>query len=107
MTRPSTRKPMTTATPRWNHSIQAALSPIGGIHEPRQGGQSGQPMPELVERTIAPMTTNRYVIAAVTKARRSKVVERVETVIGTPRIVRIGGRETPHRRRTALVLSRS
>ena len=36
---------MTTATPRWTHSIHAALSPIGGIHDPWQVGQSGQPMP--------------------------------------------------------------
>ena len=50
---------MTTATPRWNHSIHAALLPIGGIHDPWQVGQSGQPMPLSVERTIAPMTTSR------------------------------------------------
>ena len=76
-------KPMTTATPRWIHSIHAALSPMGGIHDPWHVGQSGQPMPLFVERTMAPMTTSRYVIAAVRNARRSKVVERCGTVIGT------------------------
>ena len=42
--------------PRWIHSIHAAVSPSGGISEPWQVGQSGQPMPEPVERTMAPMT---------------------------------------------------
>ena len=74
---------MTTATPRWIHSIQAAVSPSGGMSAPWHVGQSGQPMPLPVERTIAPITTSRYVAPAVTNARRSKSGERWAWVIRT------------------------
>ena len=57
MTRPSITKPMTTPQKRWIHSSQAALSPVAGMTCPWQSGQSGQPMPEPVLRTMTPMTT--------------------------------------------------
>ena len=52
-----TSSPTTAAIERWIHSIHADSSPTGGNHAPWHVGQSGQPMPEPVARTIAPMTT--------------------------------------------------
>ena len=57
ITSASTMKPTSTPQPRWIHSVQAASSPSGGTSRPLQRGQSTQPMPEPVLRTMAPMTT--------------------------------------------------
>src|SRR5689334_20054750 len=65
---PRIRKPMTAATVRWIHSIQAAGSSVGGITCPWHSGQSGQPMPESVTRTITPIVTSRIVAMTVARA---------------------------------------
>ena len=48
---------MTTPQKRWIHSSQAAESPVGGMTWPWHSGQSGQPMPDPVLRTMTPITT--------------------------------------------------
>src|SRR3954469_10138687 len=52
---------MTAATVRWIHSSHALESPSGGITWPWHSGQSGQPMPEPVTRTMTPIVTSRIV----------------------------------------------
>ena len=49
--------PMSTPHQRWIDSSHAAVSPSGGMTWPWHSGQSGQPMPEPVLRTMTPMTT--------------------------------------------------
>ena len=48
---------MITPHQRWIDSSHAAESPIAGMTWPLQSGQSGQPMPEPVLRTMTPITT--------------------------------------------------
>ena len=48
---------MSTPHARWIHSSHAAVSPVGGMTWPWHSGQSGQPMPDPVLRTMTPMTT--------------------------------------------------
>jgi len=48
---------MMTPHQRWIDSSQAAVSPRAGMTWPLQSGQSGQPMPDPVLRTMTPMTT--------------------------------------------------
>ena len=48
---------------RWNLSIgslekSTCSTFVGGIRQPQQVGQSGQPMPDPVTRTIAPTNIN-------------------------------------------------
>jgi hypothetical protein len=66
--RPMTSKPMITATVRWTHSIQALASSSGGMIWPWQSGQSGQPNPEPVARTITPIVTSRMAVTTVAAA---------------------------------------
>jgi hypothetical protein len=70
MTNASTSRPTMTAIVRCVHSIHAAVSDSGGISVPWQVGQSGQPMPEPVLRTMAPTTTNKKVVTAALSAKR-------------------------------------
>src|SRR4051794_13808127 len=65
---PRIRNPMTAATERWIHSIHAFGSSVGGMTCPRHSGQSGQPMPESVTRTITPIVTSRIVATTVARA---------------------------------------
>ncbi len=48
---------MMTPHQRWIDSSHAAVSPRAGMTCPLQSGQSGQPMPDPVLRTMTPMTT--------------------------------------------------
>ena len=50
---------MMAATVRWSHSIQAFGSSRPGMTCPWQSGQSGQPSPESVARTMTPIVTSR------------------------------------------------
>src|SRR3954462_9131371 len=59
---------MTAATVRWTHSIHAFGSSSGGITWPWHSGQSGQPMPEPVTRTMTPIVTSRIVATTVARA---------------------------------------
>ena len=61
---------MAAATVRWTHSIQALGSSSGGISWPWQSGQSGQPIPEPVARTITPIVTSARVITTLSVASR-------------------------------------
>ena len=67
---------MTTATVRWIHSIQALASSSGGMSWPWQSGQSGQPRPESVARTMTPIVTSTRVVTRVARARCWKRVTR-------------------------------
>src|SRR5215218_9755960 len=58
----------TAAIERWTHSIQALGSSSGGMTWPWQSGQSGQPMPESVARTITPIVTSSTVMTTVARA---------------------------------------
>ena len=62
---PRISKPMTAATVRWIHSIQAFGSSSGGRSWPWQNGQSGQPRPESVARTTTPIVTSTRAVARV------------------------------------------
>ena len=73
---PRISKPTITATPRWIHSIQALASSSGGRIWPWQSGQSGQPSPESVARTMTPIVTSASVVSRVARARRWKRVTR-------------------------------
>ena len=53
---------------RWSHSIQAFGSSSLGSSWPWQNGQSGQPRPESVARTMTPTVTSRRVPATVVAA---------------------------------------
>ena len=77
-----------TATPRWIHSIQAFVSSSGGMICPWQSGQSGQPSPESVARTMTPIVTSASVVTRVARARRWKRVTR-------PPFYRAGGASRP------------
>ena len=59
---------MITATVRWIHSIQAFESSSAGISWPWQSGQSGQPSPESVARTMTPIVTSPRAVARVSAA---------------------------------------
>ena len=59
---------MITATVRWIHSIQAFVSPSDGTIWPWQSGQSGQPRPESVARTMTPIVTSPRAVARVSAA---------------------------------------
>ena len=59
---------MITATVRWIHSIQAFGSSSAGMSWPWQSGQSGQPRPESVARTMTPIVTSRSDVASVAAA---------------------------------------
>src|SRR3954468_8470049 len=59
---------MIAATVRWIHSTQAFASPRGGMTWPWHSGQSGQPMPEPVTRTMTPIVTSRIVATTVARA---------------------------------------
>src|SRR3954451_15089690 len=59
---------MTAATVRWIHSSHALESPSGGITWPWHSGQSGQPIPEPVTRTMTPIVTSRIVATTVARA---------------------------------------
>ena len=74
--RPRISKPMTTATVRWIHSIQAFVSPSDGMSWPWQSGQSGQPSPESVARTMTPIVTSPRAVARVSAASFWKRVTR-------------------------------
>ncbi len=59
---------MITATVRWIHSIHAFVSPSDGMSCPWQSGQSGQPSPESVARTMTPIVTSPRAVARVSAA---------------------------------------
>ena len=59
---------MIAATVRWTHSIQAFGSSSGGSSWPWQNGQSGQPSPESVARTMTPIVTSRIAVPSVVAA---------------------------------------
>src|SRR3954454_13718196 len=59
---------MTTATVRWIHSIHAFVSPSDGISWPWHSGQSGQPSPESVARTMTAIATSPRAVARVSAA---------------------------------------
>ncbi len=63
---------MMAATVRWIHSIQAFGSSSGGRIWPWQSGQSGQPRPESVARTMTPIVTSTSVVAS---GRRGELLE--------------------------------
>ena len=65
---PRISKPMITATVRWTHSIQAFGVVEGGSSWPWQSGQSGQPSPESVARTMTPIVTSPRAVARVSAA---------------------------------------
>ena len=73
---------MTTATVRWIHSIQAFGSPSGGMSWPWQSGQSGQPRPESVARTMTPIVTSPRAVARV---ERGELLEAVHEAAILPR----------------------
>ena len=58
---------MITATVRWIHSIHALESSSGGMIWPWQSGQSGQPRPESVARTMTPIVTSTSVVTRVAR----------------------------------------
>ena len=53
---------MIAATVRWIHSSHALVSSSGGSTRSWHSGQSGQPMPESVARTMTPIVTSRTVV---------------------------------------------
>ncbi len=59
---------MMTATVRWIHSSQAFESPRAGTTCPLHSGQSGQPSPESVARTMTPIVTSPRAVARVSAA---------------------------------------
>ena len=85
--RPRISNPMIAATVRWIHSIQALGSSSGGISWPWQSGQSGQPRPESVARTMTPMVTSTMAVPSVSAASFWK---RVNDLLGHPRRARSG-----------------
>ena len=71
---------MIIATVRWIHSSQAFGSSSGGMIWPWQRGQSGQPIPDPVARTMTPIVTRTM---AVTTVAAASFWKRVTNVLGT------------------------